>query len=90
MYRLRVRLFQSLLAQEVGFYDRVRTGGGLGVGGWGALASICARGGVGSRKLQHSFMPGLRFVRHIGSLCDRLQLALGGGGAALLLELFPT
>ena len=26
MYRLRVRLFQSLVNQEVGFYDRVRTG----------------------------------------------------------------
>jgi ABC-type multidrug transport system fused ATPase/permease subunit len=26
MYLLRVRLFQSLMQQEVGFYDRVRTG----------------------------------------------------------------
>ena len=26
MYRLRVRLFKSLVNQEVGFYDRVRTG----------------------------------------------------------------
>jgi ABC-type multidrug transport system fused ATPase/permease subunit len=35
MYRLRTGLFATLMAQEVGFYDRVRTGGVLRVlRGW--------------------------------------------------------
>lgn len=46
MYRLRVRLFQSLLAQEVGFYDRVRTGGGWGVGGLREVFAHVGWGGI--------------------------------------------
>jgi hypothetical protein len=52
MWRLRVSLFQSLISQEVGFYDRVRTGerGGRGgaVGAWAGMGGGDGGSGVGA------------------------------------------
>lgn len=44
MFRLRSRLFAALLAQEVGFYDRVRTG---------EAARLWQQAGVGCQKLSN-------------------------------------